>query len=383
MSTLTELKHQIRLTTKVILIALVLFIGYRIAVKIFQRTPPVPPKPKPNVLFGKLPFPQFEPIALLLSQNMIYELDLLTPSLPESPEKVYVYPAISLSASLFGPERDKKVAANYGFLGEPQNISETTYSWNDQENSRTFEINLFTRAYTLTFDWKKNPDSITSGAIKSESQAENLAIGLLKQSGIFPPDLNQGKRTVALLKLVGGEIRQIDKNEEASLARVDFFRQDVDKLSVYTSNPKKGSPSILLTSNSDSKKQILSLEYSFWNYDFTSQHLAEYPLKSSDEAWMEIQSGGGAMVYFNLVGLDPNIPYTSTTILKIRVKKVILGYYDSKEQQPYLEPIYVFECEAFLEGDKKGELTIYLPAITNDWLTTPEPTTETTETSSQ
>ena len=385
MATLTEVRKQIRLTASVIMIALTILLGYKIVVKLFRAPPPPPAKVKPNPAYGKLPYPKFEEVADIKDSGASYVLDLIaSPTLPLMPEFVPVFKNIPKTSSLFGPDRARQIAKNYFFEEEPNVMSDILYSWRDPDLPRSFSIDMVTQNFYLDYEYKKDSEAIVPGNILSISQAENLGISAIQRGGIYPPSISSGKRQVTLLKNVGGEPRIADKAEDYSLAQINFSRHieyflDLEKTQAVPAvgpNLYQTPISAFITNNPIKERGVLKLDFSFWNYETESK--ATYVLKTTDQAWKEIQSGSGSPVYLHPYDLDRYIAYTPEAITQIRAKKVYLAYYDSIQPQEYMQPIYVFECEAYVLGGRKAEYTIYVPAIVDEWLTGEVRTVETT-----
>ena len=73
-----------------------------------------------------------------------------------------------------------------------------------------------------------------------------------------------------------------------------------------------------------------------------------YPIKTSDQAWADLQKGVGYVVSSN----KPDG--------QIAVKKIVLAYFDPDVYQEYLQPVYVFL------GDDK--FAAYVPAVTDEYI---------------
>jgi len=205
-----------------------------------------------------------------------------------------------------------------------------------------------------------------------------VSLAAIQKSGLYPPELTNGTRKVSFLKVVGNELRGTEKVTEATIARIDFFRADVNKLPAFSENNITGNVTVLIANTTETKRNILSLEYHFNIFNYTAK-IATYPIKTSQQAWADVTTGKGTPVYFSVDGIDPNISITPPAIKEIRAKRVSLGYYDTRSTQNYMQPIYLFDCEARLEGDKTGVYYLYVPALTDAWLLPASTATEPTE----
>ena len=104
----------------------------------------------------------------------------------------------------------------------------------------------------------------------------------------------------------------------------------------------------MLSGSSNAKKRVLQFTYTYWPIDY--QTTATYSLKTSQQAWQELQAGGGYLL---------SIPKT----LVVTVRNVYLAYYDSISPQTYLQPIFVFE------GD--DGFVAYVPALNPEYVEQP------------
>ena len=91
---------------------------------------------------------------------------------------------------------------------------------------------------------------------------------------------------------------------------------------------------------------MIQFAYTYWPIDY--QTSATYALKTTQQAWNELQSGGGYIARY---------PTNSSVAM---VRSVSLAYYDSFDPQTYLQPIFVFE------GD--NEFLGYVPAVSSEWV---------------
>jgi len=50
------------------------------------------------------------------------------------------------------------------------------------------------------------------------------------------------------------------------------------------------------------------------------------------------------------------------------VDNIYLAYYENTKDQTYLQPIYVFEAKYKSLGSQGGEMVIYLPAVSGEFV---------------
>ena len=65
---------------------------------------------------------------------------------------------------------------------------------------------------------------------------------------------------------------------------------------------------------------------------------------------------------------NPFVPYVPIRIDKILVNNIYLAYYDTPKLEKYLQPIYVFEGNYTTVGGGAGQITLYYPAISGDYI---------------
>ena len=92
-------------------------------------------------------------------------------------------------------------------------------------------------------------------------------------------------------------------------------------------------------------KRVIQAEYTYWPLDTRS--FAAYHLKTSEQAYQELQNGKAYFAQF---------PQNQT---QITITNIFLAYFDGKSPQLYMQPVFVFEGENFLA---------YVPAIAPPWV---------------
>ena len=134
--------------------------------------------------------------------------------------------------------------------------------------------------------------------------------------------------------------------------------------SVTTTNPNKSNISVYIgvqEKSSDTLAGIYQIDYVYWPIQETN--CGTYELVSPQYAIQQVQSGNGSLVYLNKVGGDDVVNYIPKKVTKFSVFYINLTYYESLEEQEYLQPIYVVSGEAIFDDGSKGEFDYYYPAI--------------------
>ncbi|MCX6791792.1 MAG: hypothetical protein NT149_02025, partial [Candidatus Gottesmanbacteria bacterium] len=151
---------------------------------------------------------------------------------------------------------------------------------------------------------------------------------------------------VLFLKVNGTQLIGTTSLSQADAEQIDFFRKPIGDTQVLTPLPDQAPVSIIFSGSSDAKKRIIQFAYTFWPVDY--EMTATYTLKTSDQAWEELQSGSGYIARYPTSG---NVAV---------VRNVYLAYYDSFDPQTYLQPIFVFD------GD--NGFRAYVPAVSSSWV---------------
>lgn len=365
MATLTETAKTVRITVNIILAVFVIFIGYRVTVKIIQSLLPKPPiePPKPTLSFGQLPYPTFEDLDIRVNSEVLYDLDLITASLPSAPNIIPVFKKVPYTTGLLSVERAKTMAKNFNFDPEQyKELSLTEYEWTDTEHPRTMTINLTTRKFNIAYDYKKDPSVFTEVEFRSDTSAASRATQILSSGRMLPEDISKGKKLVTLMTWKDNQLTEAERYDQTNAARIHLQRDDITITSydeeeyiypIVGETPTKGPITMIISSNTETKKNILDLDFNYFSIDQTD--FGTYYLKPSQQAWAELQAGEGHIVQFDLPE-EPNYEV-------IDIKKVYLAYFDQSGKQDYLQPIWVFEGESTMRNREKVDYVAYIPAL--------------------
>jgi hypothetical protein len=109
---------------------------------------------------------------------------------------------------------------------------------------------------------------------------------------------------------------------------------------MFTPEGYKGIAHGIVAGGLGRNESVVHFEFNYQPVDYSQVHT--YPLRTTDSAWRILQAGEGF------------IAKKGTQDAAI-IRQVYLGYFDSYEEQSYLQPIYVFE------GD--GGFLGYVPAL--------------------
>lgn len=349
MATLTETAYYARKAVKIGAISLVGLIVLKFAftttTNIWRKLRP-PPPPPPTVVFGKLPkfkFPERKGLPPLS-----FRLETIEGKLPSLPNVGKVYFMPQKESSLLALDRAKEKAKSMGFATQPEAVSGVLYRWRtEKEPTTTLEMNINTDNFYLRYPYEADSTLLTEKSLPTNEQAAAEARRFLKSSDYLSDDLATGRVEFAYFRFIPPNLIPAISLSEADFLRVNLFRVDLDELKILPPNPKDSLVSFLFSGARGGGKRIVEIKYSYFPLDRDSS--ATYPLKSVDSAWQELQGGQGF-----IANLGENQEG------RIVIRRVYLAYYDSGEEQNFLQPIFVFEGDRDFYG--------YVPAIDPRWL---------------
>ncbi len=322
---------------------LLLILLFNVAKVIKEMVSPTPPAP-PTVAFGKLPIITFPPSAT--GATLSYILNTLTGSLPALPDRMTIYKLQQAQPNLLNLDKAKQIAQTAGFQDKPTPLSDTSYKWttNDQGFLKTFTMDIQSFDFLFTTAYSSNA-TVRSGAhVPSEDQAVKAANDYFARISPLPDTLDTSKTKTTLWSITNGVLTPATSLSNAQIVRVDFFPKNVEKLPIYTPNPDTSYMYALVASSDTTNPQVV--EAQLYHKLLTSDK-ATYPIKSSQQAFDELQKGKG------FIAAIPN----NTT--QISITNVTLGYYLDINSQNYLMPIIVFQGDKGFFG--------YIPAVNDAW----------------
>lgn len=348
MATLTETAYYTRRTIKygaMALIGIILLKNiFSFAIAYWRKLRP-PPPPPPTVAFGKLPKIQF-PESRFKEEKLVYRLETVTGGTPNLGDRAKVYFMPIEKPSLLALDRAKTQARKMGFPGPEGKISETIYQWQKEEPLlTTLEMDVINYNFTIRKKWQEDQSLLEEKRLPIEELAVIEAKNFLQTNGLLGEELKTGRAGVSFLRFVPPSLVSAISPSEADFVRVNLFRSNLDNLSLLPSNPKEALVSLLLSGSSNREKRILEVNYT--HFPIAKETFATYPLKTSAQAWQELQTGQGFIA--NL----------KTGEKQVTIRKIYLAYFEDSLPQNYLQPIYVFE------GD--NDFVAYISAISPEW----------------
>lgn len=315
--------------------------------------PPAPPPP--TVDFGQLAsvnFPESKVRANLL-------LELPTGRIPGFPDRLRVYKAPTKRSGFADPGNATDVATSLGFLFKPLQRTDTDWVWTiqDQLNSK-LEMNIVSGHFVLTRQWQNNPSLADLASFASDKQVLTETENYLKKINLLSDDV-VGVEKVSYLKADAGNLVSALSLSDADFIQLDMFRKNLDEIApgsktneilssypFYRTDPSKGLIRVITSGGRTQNDKIIYIEYSYTAVQYDKN--GTYPIKTGEEAWDELQKGGGFVTI--------NSPKTGD----VKIRRIFLGYYDADNGQNYSMPIYIFL------GDQG--FTAYVSAVKDEWI---------------
>ncbi len=329
--TLTQTTKMGRLVIKYGGIALAVLIVGRIFLSSFIRfwkaiNPP--PPPPPTVGFGRLPAVNFPEQT---SQNKPAQYQLETPKggLPDFGDRVKVLLMVQSTANLLADQKAREIAASYDFVFEPEVISGNIYRWTKSQPLNTqLEMNIFTHHFELSTDYLSRPELIANNELPDDYNAVQHVKDFLKRTDLLPPDIATAAGEIVYLKSLGGELGPAVSHSDADFIQVDLNRVPIDgQYRMYGPEGYKGTIHAIVSGFFQGQNSIMALDYQYQPVDY--DQVETYPIRDPRQAWKIMQSGEGYIAS----GQDQE---------SVTIRQVQLGYFESTQEQDYLQPIYVF-----------------------------------------
>ena len=327
-----------------------------------------PPKNPPNPAFGPLEPIQFEEQAILNTEAPKYTLFTTNGKLPtDFSDRMTVYTYKKPTFSFEAGKRASSDALAVGFeeADLTTNLKGNEYRWVDAETGASLRINTETKNLTLETPEDSLRGAYAEGSMNKE-KAREVAKNVLRSVGRFSDPLYvKGDQTMSLGSYENGEIKYTAYARDAEIGYVNFFR-NIGKYQIVGSVYKQGLVRLYVGAGNDVIKNN-PLIYTNVR-EVNTQSNATYPLLPIGVAWSEVANNKGVISYVKPNTQSPFEDYKPIKVGEILINDIFLAYYDDAEEQPYLQPIYVFEGNYIGPNNEKGAVAIYYPAISGEYI---------------
>lgn len=350
MASLTQTAYYTRRTINWMILGLIAYFILRIlwsvTVVAFKTFFPAKPPP-PNHAFNKLPalvFPQNNPPANI--GQLSFRLETIQGVVPEASATAAIYFMPKQPANLLALTKTQDFAKTLQFDPSPQQESKNIYRFTDSTNSlRRLRYDIVTDNFILRYAFEEDLTLFAEKNFATVDALMSQTRNIMQSYGLYKEDLAGGPTRVMYLQLDGKNLIQTSSLSKSDAVRIDFFRRQIGGLPILYPNPDDAPISIIYSGSRDARKRMLQFAYTYWPIDY--QTVASYALKTSTQAWQDLQGGAGYIARY---------PQQGNTAV---IRNVYVAYYDSFDPQTYLQPVFVFE------GD--DGFVAYVPAIASEW----------------
>lgn len=340
MATLAQITSETRIILKIlgalfaILFVLFMFIkGGEIAKKLFFPSPPPPPDEK----FGALP-----PISFPLQKNPSYNfvLNTISGKLPAFPDRMNVYKVKEEEPNLSALSNTRIKIKNLGFTEKETKLTDTKYEWS-KSTGEYIVYDTLTNNFWINSNYLNASSALGFFSLKKDD-AIRTATAVMENLKVEASDLDKDKTSFTFYKIMNRQMVKVESQNEAEVARLDFFQKDVaQEQSIYYPELPK-SIIYFVFGVRGGLPQILEAQFNHYSLDTTN--VATYGIKNADAAFEDLKNGKGYFI------IDAQTKKNSS----IEITDLSLGYYVGESNQKYVMPIVVFEGNGF-----KG----YIPLI--------------------
>ncbi len=311
------------------------------AVKAYNLAHPkyIPPTVKYGVM-PKIVFPEKQ----FNKKNFTFEFP--NDSAPKFKDQSKVFIIYRPNSSFLALEDDTKTASDLGFSSKPTEVKEGVYEFKNDNLNRTLTMNVLDGSFKMEYPFQNDQMLLTPGNVPAKEEAIAIASAYLKTGNKYASDIEQGTQKVSFWKIEFDGLKAADSQSDANVARVDFYRKNLeDDLKILSPEVNKASISVLVSGSTVDNKKIIQVDYKYANIDRES--FSTYPIKTSEEAIAELKAGN----YWPAIDVNSN---------NVIIRKVYLAYFEPVTLTNYMQPIYVFE------GD--NNFVAYVPAIIDKYV---------------
>jgi len=322
-TTISIYKKLIYWTIGAIVVSIIILILFRLGGVIKNQLIPTPPSPA-TIAFRVLPKLDFsEGYEPLVGTRFLIET--ISGDLPSFGEKAKVF-EIKNPISKFGDlEKVINNAKRAGFSNPPIKITNEIAIFEDpKDNSRILTVGTISGSIALKSSYLTNPVIITPNS-QSQRKAQEKVSGFFGQLKVPLQFFPEESITFEEYKIENGILEKSVSQSTTNLVKVIFNNLDLDEIPII--NPDGENPLVWGLANDS-----IVVSAQFVSNDIQRHRFSTYPLRGVDLALEDLRRGNGAL------NKKPN----SNTF---PIRKVQLAYLETKGEQEYLQPVYVFESD--------------------------------------
>lgn len=346
-------------------------------------------------------------------EKPFFTIETATGKIEELPLIANVYRYDNPGALLGAQNEAKKIALKFAFKPELiQRRGASEYYWDEDAFGRALVVDASSLNFELTTNFRNSNAMPPDADLPTSEEAKKTAIAFLQGNGWMLEDYTKEEPLTTDINIeADGSFSEARSRGDAELIRVDFYRskpflsvpsnidgadiikeelqeeyRDYDysvesvsaegqKLDLYNFSTEvvhvdtqQSNISVYIgpedsrqEEGSRGSRSIYGMEYNAWIVE--PEPCGTYPLISATEVSNRILNGEGSLVYLNEKDGDDIIPYQPRSIEKLAVNDVRIAYIDKREEQEFMQPIYIVIGEAFFDSGATGRFYYYIPAV--------------------
>ena len=343
MATLAQVTSETRIILKIagalfaLLFVLFMFVkGGEIVKKVFFPSPPQPPDEK----FGKLPSISFP---TQKNPSYSFKINTITGKLPVFPDRMKVYKVVQDEPNLSALSNTRTKIKSIGYTDKETKLSDTKYEWS-KSSGEYIVYDTLTNNFWVNSNYLNASSALGYLSLKKDDAIRNATI-MMGNLKVDTSDLDDGKTSFTFYKIVDRKLVKVDSQNDAEVARLDFFQKDAEQgTSIYYPDLPK-SIIYFIFGVRGGLPQILEAQFNHYPLDKTN--FATYGIKTADSAYEDLKNGKGYFIMDNQIKKNSSVVITDLS----------LGYYIGEGNQKYVMPIAVFQGNGFVG---------YIPLIPED-----------------
>jgi len=302
-----------------------------------------PPYVAPTVKYGVIPKIVFPEKGF---DKKTFTFEYANDTAPNLKDQVKVYILYKSNDTFLALTNYTKTAQKMGFTSQPKEVSTGVYEFDNDNLNQTLRVNVLDGSFKMSYPYKSDQTLLNPKSMPSKDDIISQASSFLKTAGELNDDLEQGDKKVSYWQIQSDGLKSVTSIAEANLARVDFYRKDLDDTyKILSTDNNQSSVSVLVTGSDVDAKRIVEVNFKDINIDRES--FSTYPIKTIQQAMDQLNNGD----YW---------PVSDTSSQNVTIRKAYLAYLEPVALSNYLQPIFVFE------GD--GNFRAYVPAVTDQYI---------------
>lgn len=343
----------------------------------------------PNNFFGDISNPEIPSISLAEGSQPTYSLR--QPNFPVFPDVSYVYQVEQPTEKLGTYEGALSRALILGYPDTQLTQQDRDLIWQNTDSSKTLRFGRNTLVWSLTTNYTTNVDALRNKSISSQTtiygrNALNLLRRLVVNSNSYNFGFRDARQVITLADIgPSGLLFQVQRPEEAEYVRVDLYRnlpladlkprQELPQLQpgqieplpftgiTYRDDPRVGIFTSVVSSNFSEYSRDM-FEMDFTDFVITGQ-TGTYFIITPEDAWTKIQNGEASLVAIETQDTDrfSEFPVVNVRRFEADPLRTTLGFYEPRQWNGYITPIYIFQGTATLDSGRLANFTFFVNAL--------------------